>query len=104
MPKKSHAAHNSISNLPIHQLQPTSNPSATEGVNQPSPVGVEVLEYAVEMLLEDIWEEDVITLAADGLAVQPASGPSATAEVSPVDVEVLEYVGEMPSEVIWEEM
>jgi len=54
--------------------------------------------------LEDIWEEDVITLAADGLAVQPASGPSATAEVSPVDVEVLEYVGEMPSEVIWEEM
>jgi len=48
----------------------------------------------------------MIALAAEGLAVQPASGPSATAEVnppSPVDVDALEYVGEMPSEVIWEE-
>ena len=69
---------------PIHQLQPTSSPSATEGVNLPSPVGVEVLKYVVEMPLEKIWEEeDVIACAVEGLAVQPASGPSATAGVNP---------------------
>jgi len=54
------------------------------------------------MPLEEIWEEDdVITLAAERLAGQPAPDPSATAEVnppSPVDVKVLEYVREMPSE------
>jgi len=107
MPKRSRTDRNSICNLRIHQLQPTSSPSATEGVNLPSPAGVGVLEYVVEMPSEEIWEEDdMIALAAEGLAVQPASGPSATAEVnppSPVDVNALEYVGEMPSEVIWEE-
>jgi len=73
MPLKSCAACNSTSNLPIHQLQPTSSPSATEGVNLPSPVGVEELKYVVEMPLEEIWEDDVIALAAEGLAVQSAS-------------------------------